>query len=212
MTAATKALLAQLNADNVKLGDIKKLAQEIKKDHALAVDLWASGQFHPRMLAVLVLDKNELTETVIDQMIADMESQTVDEQLQITDWLMANQLTKSKRTTELLQSWQTADSPLLRRLFWYHQGRLRWMGKIPQDNADELLTSIEADMRSAEPIVQSAMNFTAGWIGVHDLPHRSRCIELGEQIGLYKGDPVARGCTPEYLPEFIRVEADKLTT
>lgn len=208
---AAKDLLAQLSADDVKLGDIKKLAKEIKKDHSLAMELWGTDQFHPRMLAVLILDKNELTQDSIDQMITDLQSQSVGEQLQITDWLLANQLTKSKRTTDLLQSWQTADSPLLQRLFWYHQGRLRWLGKIPQDNADELLTAIEADVRTVAPEVQWAMNFTAGWIGVHDVPYRTRCVELGEQVGLYKDDPVPRGCTPEYLPEFIRIEVAKLT-
>ena len=211
MSTATKALLTQLRADDLKLGDIKKLAKEIKKDHALAMDLWATDEFHPRMLAVLILDKNELNQEVIDQMVDDLRTQTDGEQLQVTDWLMANQLTKSKRTKDLLESWQTANSPLLRRLFWYHQGRLRWMGKIPEDNADELLATIESDVASAEPKVQWAMNFTAGWIGVHDVPYRERCIELGERVGLYKDEPVAPNCTPNYLPEFIRIEVDKLS-
>ena len=64
-------------------------------------------------------------------------------------------------------------------------------------------------MAKAEPEVQWAMNFSAGQIGVFEPAYRSRCIELGERIGLYKGDPVAKGCTPDYLPEFIRIEAAK---
>ena len=52
-----ETLLTQLSADNIKLGEIKKIAKEIKKDHDLAMDLWASEELYPRMLAVLILDK-----------------------------------------------------------------------------------------------------------------------------------------------------------
>jgi len=207
-----ETLLLQLSADNIKLGDLKKLAKEIKKDHDLAMQLWASGKRYPRMLAVLILDKKQLTQEIINHMVDDLQSHKVDERVQIVDWLLANQLTKSKKAVALLESWEKADSPLLRRLFWYHQARLRWMGKIPHNNATALLDSLEVDMAGAEPEVQWAMNFTAGQIGIHDPQYRSRCIELGERLRLYKGDPVARGCTPNYLPEFIRIEAAKLAT
>ena len=145
-------------------------------------------------------------------MVDDLQNHELDERLQIVDWLLANQLTKSKKTIALLESWEKADAPLLRRLFWYHQARLRWLGKIPHDNASTLLDLLEADMASAEPEVQWAMNFTAGQIGIHDSQYRSRCIALGERLELYKGDPVPRGCAPNYLPEFIEYEVAKLVS
>lgn len=64
-------------------------------------------------------------------------------------------------------------------------------------------------MEGAEPEVQWAMNFAAGQIGIHEPEHRSRCLALGERLGLYKDEPVSRGCTPNYLPEFIRIEVAK---
>ncbi len=208
-TIATETLLSQLGTDNLKLGDLKKMAKEIRKDHELAMALWASGAFYARLLAVLILDKNQLNQRVIDRMVDELQQHELEERLQIVDWLLANQLSKSKKTIVLLESWEHAESPLLRRLFWYHQARLRWTGKIPHDNAAALLNSLEAALATAEPEVQWAMNFAAGQIGVHDSQYRSRCIELGERIGLYKDDPVARGCTPDYLPAFIRVEVAK---
>ena len=41
----------------VPLGEIRKVAKEIKKDHDLAMKLWGIGDFYPRMLAVLIMDK-----------------------------------------------------------------------------------------------------------------------------------------------------------
>lgn len=66
-------------------------------------------------------------------------------------------------------------------------------------------------MMKAPPEVQWAMNFCAGQIGVHEPTFRSRCIKLGEKTGLYQSDPVAKNCTPSYLPEFIRIEVEKRT-
>jgi len=37
----------------------------------------------------------------------------------------------------------------------------------------------------------------------------AQCAALGEKTGLYKGKMVSKGCTPEYLPEFIVIESDK---
>lgn len=53
------------------------------------------------------------------------------------------------------------------------------------------------------------MNFTAGWIGIFDKQYRERCIAIGEKMGLYKGEMISKGCTPNYLPEFIAIEANK---
>ena len=203
-------LLSQLSADTIKLGDIKKMAKEIKKDHELAIKLWACGDFYPRMLAVLIMDKKELSQALIGRLAEDLQNNELDDRLQVADWLLANQLTKGRKTVELLEGWANEPSPILRRLFWYHQARLRWTGRTPPDNTAELLDLLEADMATAEPEVQWAMNFAAGWIGIHESEYRSRCIELGEKLGLYKDDPVSRGCTPNYLPEFIRIEASKL--
>ncbi|MEM7536028.1 MAG: DNA alkylation repair protein [Chloroflexota bacterium] len=182
----------------------------MKKDHDLAMELWASNQFYARMLAVLIMDKKNLTQSAINGLTEDLQTHDMDQRLRIADWLLANQLMKSKKTTALLESWEHESSSILRHLFWYHQARLRWTGKTPPNNTPDLLNSLERDMENAEPEVQWAMNFTAGQIGVYDPAYRPRCIALGERLGLYKDDPVPRGCTPAYLPEFIRVEASKL--
>mgnify|MGYP003879040479 CR=1 FL=1 len=208
---STEELLSRVTADGIKLGDIKKMAKEIKRDHELATDLWGNGAFHPRMLAVLIMDKKLLTQEAINRLIEDVQSNDLQEQLQIVDWLMANQLTKSKKTLALLESWEKEASPLLRRLFWYHQARLRWTGKTGHENTVDLLQSLETDMEHAEPEVQWAMNFTAGQIGTYQPEYRSQCIALGERLGLYRDEPVSRNCTPNYLPEFIRIQVEKLS-
>jgi 3-methyladenine DNA glycosylase AlkD len=201
-------ILSQINS-KTKLGDLRKIAKDIKKDHELAMELWSTEEFLPRLLAILIMDKKALSPDVLNKLDKDMQIHNFDERNNLMDWLMANQLTKNKKNTALMESWENSPSALQRRTFWYYQGRLRWTGQIPPDNTENLLSLIEANITQEEPEVQWAMNFTAGWIGVYDEEHRARCIKLGENTGLYKDEKVARGCTPSYLPEFITIEVNK---
>ncbi|WP_130858790.1 DNA alkylation repair protein [Gracilibacillus phocaeensis] len=201
-------ILAQINS-KTKLGDLRKIAKEIKKDHELALDLWSTQEFIPRLLAILVMDKKLLSKDVLNKLDEDMQIHTFDERNNLMDWLMANQLTKDKQRIALVQSWENSPRALQRRTFWYYQARLRWTGQAPPDNTADLLSALEANIMQEEPEVQWAMNFTAGWIGIYDEKNRSRCIKLGKKTGLYKDEIVAKGCTPSYLPEFITIEVNK---
>lgn len=195
--------------DNTKLGDLRKIAKEIKVDHELAMELWSSGKFLPRLLSILIMDKKLLSEEVLDELVDDMQIHTYDESNNLMDWLLANQLTKNKKLTTLMESWEDSPYALQRRTYWYHQGRLRWTGKTPPNNTSDLVTAIEAEISQEQPEVQWAMNFTAGWIGVYEEQYRKRCVIIGEDTGLYKDEKVSKGCTPNYLPEFIMIESNK---
>lgn len=206
--ATAEYILSQLN-EKTKLGDLRIIAKEIKKDHDLALELWATNNYFARQLAILIMDKKQLSQEFIDQLDQDIQQHEAGERNQLMDWLMANQLSKDKKTIALMESWENSPSSLQRRIFWYYQGRLRWMGQPSPPNTEKLLSKIEQQIEQEEPEVQWAMNFIAGWIGVYDKTYRNRCITLGEKTGLYKGKMVSKGCTPEYLPDFIAIESKK---
>lgn len=208
LSSQAAIILAQINA-KTKLGDLRKIAKDIKKDHELAMELWSTGRFFPRLLAILIMDNKRIAQDLINKLDRDMQTHPLDERNQLMDWFMANQLLKDRKTTALVESWENSLSALQRRVFWYHQGRLRWVGQTPPANTPQLLPKIEADIAKEAPEVQWAMNFTAGWIGVYEKQYRNRCIALGEKTGLYKGEMVSKGCTPNYLPEFIAIESNK---
>ena len=210
MKSSSKAanILNQINS-TTKLGDLRTMAKEIKKDHDLAMELWSAGGFMPRQLAILIMDNKAFSQDLIDRLDNDMQTHPLQERTHLMDWLMANQLVKNKSTIAMINSWQNSPSALQRRVFWYYQGRLRWVGQTPPDNTADLLAAIENHIAAEAPEVQWAMNFTAGWIGVFDKKYRARCVASGEHTGLYKGEMVSKGCTPNYLPEFIAIEAGK---
>lgn len=208
LSSKAEDILLQIES-NTMLGNLRKIAKEIKKDHELAMELWSTAAFLPRQLAILIMDKNLLTEDGINKFVEEMQTHNYNERNNLMDWLFANQLTKDKKKIALIESWQNSPFALQRRTYWYYQGRLRWTGKTPPDDTSDLITAIEANIAQEEPEVQWAMNFTAGWIGVYDEQYRERCIKIGEKTGLYKDEKVSKGCTPNYLPEFITIESNK---
>lgn len=202
-------IYSQISKESTKRGDLRKIAKEIKKDHELAMELWNTAEFLPRQLAILIMDKKMLSGGIIDQLVTDMATHSQSERNDLMDWLMANQLTKDKKTLSLILSWEKSPFTLQRRIYWYYQARLRWMGQPSPDNTIDILGSIEANIEHEAPEVQWTMNLTAAWIGIFDEALRQRCIALGKKTALYKDEVVAKGCTPSYLPEFIRIEVEK---
>ncbi len=208
-SSKAKEILTRIEG-STKLGDLRTIAKEIRKDHALALELWSAGGFMPRQLAILIMDPKQLDIATIDRLDHDIQQHQQKEKLQLIDWLMANQLARDKKLTALMLSWKNTASPLKRRLFWYHNARLRWVGQTPPPDSEELLSAIEKGIEQEEPEVQWAMNFLAAQIGIFQPEFKSRCIALGERTGLYKDEMVAKNCTPNYLPEFIRIQVAKL--
>ena len=145
LSSKAKNILDQITS-TTKLGDIRKIAKEIKKDHELAMELWSTAEYLPRLLATLIMDKKNLTQDVLDKLDKDIRIHTLEERTNLMDWLMANQLTKSKKTIALMESWKNSSSALQRRTFWYYQARLRWTGKTPPNNTEDLLSLLEANI------------------------------------------------------------------
>lgn len=209
LSEKAQSIYGQISEEGTKFGDLKKIAKEIKRDHELALELWSTGEYFPRMLATLIFDKKLLTQDFIDALDKDIQAHSEEERDFLSDWLLANQLMKDKATIALILGWEDSPSRMQRRLFWYYQARLRWTGQTPPPNSEQLLDSIEQKLASEVPEVQWAMNFTAGQIGTFETHLRARCIKIGETTGLYRDEIVAKNCTPNYLPEFIAIQAAK---
>lgn len=212
LSSKAQHIYNQIDKQTTKLGDLRKIAKELKKDHDLALELWATTEFLPRQLAILIMDSKQLNQKEIDKLDQDIQKHDYDERIHLMDWLMANQLSKDKKLVALIESWENSSYSLQRRVFWYYQARLRWMGNTNQSNTDNLLSSIEKHIMDETPEVQWTMNYTAGQIGKWQTNYRYRCIAIGETTGLYKDEVVPKNCTPSYLPEFIRIEVAKLNT
>lgn len=177
-------------------GEVRKLAKEIKRDHALALELWATGIVEARLLAILVLDPKRLSADALDAMVREVDF------VGVADWLDSYVIRQHPAKEALRRAWMTDPDPWAARFGWSLTAER--VGKEP-DGLDlaALLDRIEAELADAAPEPQWTMNNVLAGIGIHHPAHRARALAIGEALGVYRDYPTPRGCTSPFAPIWI---------
>jgi 3-methyladenine DNA glycosylase AlkD len=184
------------NQFGVKLGDIRKLAAQIKTDDQLAAALWETGIIDARLLAILLIKPKKLSRDELDRMVRSGNF------VQVADWLNAYVVKNHPDKEALRLLWMEEDDPWAARAGWDLTAER--IAKDP-DGLDlpALLNRIESEMENAAPEVQWTMNNCLAGIGIHFPEHRKRAIAIGEKLGIYRDYPVSKGCTSPFAPIWI---------
>jgi flagellar motor switch protein FliM len=66
----------------------------------------STREHHPRLLSILIIDKNLLSQEAIDKLATDISSHDYDQRVQLADWLLANQLMEDKKTKSFIETWE----------------------------------------------------------------------------------------------------------
>ena len=184
------------NQYGVSLGDIRTLAKKIKKDHALALSLWETGNADAQFLAALVIDPKKLSAKEMDRMVRSITF------VRVADWLNSYVVRQHPDKEALRQDWMVADDRWAARAGWDLTSER--VAKSPDGlDVPALLDRLEAEMAGAVPEVQWTMNNTLATIGIHFPKHRKRAIAIGEKLGVYRDYPVSKGCTSPFAPIWI---------
>ena len=179
-----------------KLGDIRKLANEIKADHALALALWETGNFEARLLAILLIKPSALSAGEMDEMVRS------NDLTQISDWLNSYLVKAHPDKETLRRAWMETGHPMAARAGWSLTAER--VAKSPEDlDLPALLDRIEREMAGADPLPQWTMNNTLAAIGIHHPAHRARALAIGEALGVYRDYPTSPGCTSPFAPIWI---------
>ncbi len=180
----------------IKRGDLRKVANRIKTDHALALALWRTENIDAQFLATLVIEPGRLAADELERMVRSAAW------VQVTDWLLSYVVARHADKEALRQKWLKAKHPMLARAAW----RLT-ADRVEEDPAGlavpALLERIENEMGGAVPEAQWTMNCTLAQIGIRFPEHRARAIGIGEKLGLYRDYPVSKGCTSPFAPIWI---------
>lgn len=180
----------------VKMGDIRKVANEIRTDHALALRLWDTAILEARLLAVLLMKPKALSAAELDKLVRS------NRQIPVSDWLNPYIVKKHPEKEALREQWMTDDDPMAARAGWSLTAER--VAKSP-DGLDlpALLDRIEKEMGGAAPEPQWTMNYTLGAIGINHPEHRARALAIGEKLGVYRDYPTSPGCTSPFAPIWI---------
>lgn len=190
------------NQFGVKLGDIRTIAKKLETDHELALELWDTGNVEAQLLATLIIKPKSLSTDELDTMTR---STTC---AQVAEWLNAYVVAQHPEKESLREKWMKAKDRWAARAGWHLTA-----SRVNKDagglDLKALLDRIEKEMAKAVPEVQWTMNNTLGAIGVNHAAHRRRAVAIGEKIGLYRDWPVSKGCTPPYVPVWVKAMAKR---
>lgn len=184
------------NQFGVKLGDIRAIANKIKTNHALGLELWATGNIEARLLATLIMIPKHLTIDELDKMVRSI-TFTYE-----SEWFYSYIIKQHPDKEELRKIWLTSTNPMAARLWWsLTSGRI---AREPDGiNIKALLDRIETAMPAAAPEVQWTMNSALANIGINHPAYRERALAIGEKLGIYRDYPVSKGCTSPFAPIWI---------
>ena len=184
------------NQFGVKMGDIRILADKIKANHELALELWQTKNIEARLLASLIIKPKALSAKELNDMVTSIDF------VQVADWFNAYILKDHPEKELLREEWMNSNNKWAARSGWSLTA-----GRIARDskglNLIKILDRIESEMPLAEPEVQWTMNTALAQVGITFPEHRTRAIEIGEKLGIYRDYPVSKGCTSPFAPIWI---------
>lgn len=194
----------KMRAANEKRGDdhginlsrMRGLAKQTKTNHALATELWETGETAPRLLALLICKPREFSADELDAMLRDTRPPKVN------DWFVNYIAKKTPLAEEMRLRWFGDADPTVAAAAWSLTSE-RVMKKPEGLDLDHLLDLIEQDMKDAPKRPQWAMNETLAQIGIHHPHLRTRALEIGERLQVLADYPTPPGCTSPFAPIWI---------
>lgn len=185
------------NQFGVMMGDIRRIANKIKTDHALALELWKAGNIEGRLLAMLIIQPKKLSAKELDEMANSIDF------VQEADWFNSYIVKDHPQKESLREKWMVSKNPWVARSGWsLTSGRV---AREPEGiDVPKLLDRLEKEMPKAPREVQWTMNTTLAMIGINFPKLRKRAIDIGEALGIFRDYPVSKGCTSPFAPIWIK--------
>ena len=192
----------------VKAGDLKKIQKRLKKDHALAMDLYATGNSDAMYLAGLIADENKMSKADLVQWVNGAYWSYLSEF--IVPWIAAEspygcalglQWIKSKKETVAAAGWAA----------------LAWTSAVkPDEDLDlamykKMLGHIEKNIHQSPNRVRYVMNAFVIAVGSNIKSLTKAATATAKKIGKVEVDMGGTACKVPLATEYIQKVADRGT-
>lgn len=164
----------------VKMGDLRKMAQNIKTDHELAQLLYASGIHEARMLGGMVCDSKQTTRAMLNRWVNQASSALIAERCvaplavnRNDAWDIADDWAKNSE-----ESIACAGFAIYGMLFSHIADQDLDLQKVKN-----ILLDIESCIKSKPPYLQYAMNNCLIMAGIYIQPLIEYCKQMAMRIG-----------------------------
>ena len=178
----------------VPMPALRALSRECGKDHALALELWASGIHEARILASLVEDGGAVTAHQVNLWIRDVDSWDV------CDQLCQNLLRYTPAAFDLAARWSRARHEFTRRAAFSLMAGLAVKSKEPDERFLAFLPLIRNAATDDRNLVKKAVNWALRQIGKRSPALRREAMATASAIREL-GTPGARWIAADALRE-----------
>ena len=189
----------------VKIADMKTIVKRVKKDHELALELYATGNSDAMYLAGLIADETRMTKADLDRwakgatwyMISYYPVAWVAAESP-HGWALANKWIESKSELIACAGWSTLAS---------------WVALQPDEELDIaaikiLLGRVAKDIRNAPDRLRYCMNGFIIAVGSHVLPLTAEARETAKAVGKVEVDMGDTACkVPDAIGCIAKVES-----
>ena len=169
--------IATDKAFGIKHPELKQIAREYRRDHALAQELWSSGYHEARLLAVDIDDPKQVTEAQAEAWVKDIVS------WDICDGFTGNLIDKTPFAYKKAVQWAHRDEEFVRRAGF---ALMAWLPvhdkKAPDGKFDPFFPLILRYATDERNFVKKAVNWALRQLGKRSLALNRRAIKTARQI------------------------------
>lgn len=189
-TAPNRKTLAACGVKGTAFGvpdsTLAALAKKIGRDHALAQELWKTGNHDARMLATMVADPKQLNAAAVDRWARDAGNGPLAEAAA----RVAAQAAAINAGVKFADAKRWSDSPdeWIGTLGWTMITVLAEDGILPEKDSVAALDRIERGIATAKNRTRHAMNLALIGIGIGFATLRDRSLAIAEKVGKIEVD------------------------
>lgn len=161
----------------VPMSELRSLARDIGRNHALALELWDASIHESRLLAALLADPREVDGELMDRWAADFDSWA------LCDTTCGSLFRKTEMAWDKAAEWATRGELYVKRAGF---ALMAWLAvhdkKAADSEFDPLLGLIRDGATDERPLVKKAVNWALRQIGKRNIKLNARAIELAVQL------------------------------
>ena len=185
----------------VSFAVMRPLAKRAKRDQALALGLWATGNYDCRILACMVADPAVAMEKDLDAWLADIDVYT------LVDLFVVSLASQVDGVRARADRWSAAERDWTSQAGWDLYGQLALNdGALDDAYFLGLLARIERDIATSGNRTRHSMNGALIAIGVRNEELRAAAEATSGRIGIVIVDHGDTGCvTPAAVPYIAKI-------
>jgi len=183
----------------VSTADLKTLQKKLKKNNALANELWASGVYDARILATMIADPKTMEPLMLDRWARDLDSYPIADAVGVL-------LAGTKNALQRTEAWRKSKYEYVSSAGWHALAALAT--KDTKNVSDEYLTSIleiiRKDIKRAPNYTRHTMNGALIAIGLRSPALQKLAIAVAREIGKVEVDHGKTACVTPDAESYIK--------